>query len=79
MVRIIKVKVLIKVPLKVKINFPPTGPLNPGPPKGFSKSSPGVTAKGSAKGPDKGKSHGKGIAPPPVFAPPANPSPPGRP
>ena len=35
--------------------------------------------KGLAKGPDKGKSYGKGIAPPPVFAPPANPSPPGPP
>ena len=64
---------------KGKDRFPSDWPpLNPGPSKGFSKNSP-VTPKGSAKGPDKGKSHGKGIAPPPVFAPPANPSPPGRP
>ena len=54
-------------------------PLTPGPPKGSSKNSPGVTFKGSAKSPEKGKSHGKGIAPPTVFAPPANLSPPGRP
>ena len=65
---------------KGKDKFPSDWPpLNPGPPKGSSKNSPGVTPKGSAKGPDKGKSHGKGIAPPTVFAPPANPSPPGRP
>ena len=57
-------------------NWPP---LTPGPPKGFSKNSPGVTFKGTAKGPEKGKSHGKGIAPPAVFAPPANFSAPGRP
>ena len=54
-------------------------PLNPGPPKGFSKGSPKGIPKGLPKGPDKGKSFGKGIAPPPVFAPPANPSPPGPP
>ena len=54
-------------------------PLNSGPPKGFFKNFPGVTPKGFAKGPDKGKSHGKAIPPPPVFASPANPSPPGRP
>ena len=65
---------------KGKDNFssdrpPPT----PGPPKGSSKNSPGVTFKGSAKGPEKGKPHGKGIAPPAVFAPPANLPPPGRP
>ena len=65
---------------KGKDKFPSDWPpLTPGPPKGFSKNSPGVTPKGSTKGPDKGKSHGKGIAPPPVFAPPANPSHPGRP
>ena len=54
-------------------------PLTPGPAKGSSKNSPRVTFKGSAKGPEKGKSPGKGIAPPTVFAPPANLSPPGRP
>ena len=65
---------------KGKDKFPSDWPpLNPGYPKGFSKSFFGGIPKGYAKGPDKGKSHGKGIAPPPVFAPPANPSPPGRP
>ena len=54
-------------------------PLTPGPAKGSSKTSPGVTFTGPTKGPEKGKSHGKGIAPPTVFAPPANPFPPGRP
>ena len=67
---------------KGKDKFPSDWPaLNPGPPKGFSKGSPAGIPKGFAKGPDKGKSYGKGkgIAPPPVFASPANPSPPGRP
>ena len=57
-------------------------PLTPGPPKGFAKNSPGGSHKGAAKGPEKGKFQGKGIAPPTVFAPPANfsaPGPPGRP
>ena len=34
---------------------------------------------GLPKGPDKGKSWGKGVPPPPVFAPAANPPPPGPP
>ena len=54
-------------------------PLNPGPPKGFPKGFPKGILKGLPKGPGKGKSFGKGVAPPPVFAPAANPSPPGRP
>ena len=79
-VRIIKVKVLIKVHLKAKTNFPPIGHLSALVPlKALQRTLLGATPKGSAKGPDKGKSHGKGIAPPTVYAPPANPSPRGRP
>jgi len=53
---------------KGKDKFPSDWPpLNPGPPKGL------------AKGPDKGKSYGKGVASRPVFAPAANPPPPGPP
>ena len=56
---------------KGKDSFPPDWPpLTPGPPKSSSKHSSGVTPTGFAKGPTKGKSHNKGIAPPTVFAPP---------
>ena len=50
-VRMIKVKVLIKVPLR-EDKFPSDWlPLNAGPPKGFSKNFPGVISKHSAKCP----------------------------
>ena len=65
---------------KGKDKFPSDWPpLSPVPPKGFSKGSPKGIPKGLAKAPDRGKSFGKGVAPPPVFAPAANPSPPGPP